>query len=78
MSKLTREDLCRATGLYSVLGGDSPYILSTEQGSEVGAANVTAMLDDYYTSVYETEKFQQVRIKHNMLLNCTLIFYLGL
>ena len=43
-----------------MLGGDSPYFLSTEQGSEFGTASVIAMLDDYYTSVYEKEKFQQV------------------
>lgn len=53
--------LLRTTGSYSVLGGDSPYIPSTKQGSETGAVSVIAMLDDYYTTVYETEKFQQLR-----------------
>lgn len=53
--------LVRSTGSYSVLGGDGPYILSTDQDSEDAATGILAMLDDYYTRVYETEKFQQLR-----------------
>ncbi|KAG0581923.1 hypothetical protein M758_3G020500 [Ceratodon purpureus] len=53
--------LVRSTSSYSVLGGDSPYFLSTERDSEAGTSSVTTMLDDYYTKVYETEKFQQLR-----------------
>lgn len=55
---------CRSAGLYSVLGGDSPYISSSDRkrASHVGTESVLAMLDDYYTAVHETEKFQQVAL----------------
>jgi hypothetical protein len=51
----------RSNGSYSVLGGDSPYILSSERDMHIGTCSVLAMLDDYYTGIHEGEKFQQLR-----------------
>jgi len=51
----------RSNGSYSVLGGDSPYILSSERDMHIGTRSVLAMLDDYYTGIHEGERFQQLR-----------------
>jgi hypothetical protein len=38
-----------SNGSCSVLGGESPYILSNERDMHIGTHSVLAMLDDYYT-----------------------------